>query len=306
MFDMKNILALVFLMMFSLTADAQFGGLLKRKAKQKAEEERDREIDNALDKTANDIRDFFKKKNKKEEPAAAENEDSEFENQENTTEDSGEEKSKSGIGFDLGSLFGNREKVDIADKYSFDFAVTWEMETEKGKETTYTQYFPNEGMFISTSIAGVESIVDFERNVSISFIENIATVINLNLNPENLEAQTEEQNEANFEFRKTGKTKEIAGYKVEQFTFKTEDSSGEVWATDELSFNRASILGMMKNNPEVYGISEADAPGMVLEIITTDDKNKTIKMLATEVKEELRTIDMSQYQVMNMGGLGNK
>lgn len=295
---MKNTLFLIFALIFSINADAQFGTkILKRKAERKAEQERDREIDKALDKTADKLRGLFKKK-KRTKPTEEENE-----NEDQETETSDEEIPM----FDISDILGGGDVPEVADEYQFDFAVSWKMETNESKETAYIQYFPHEGSYISTSVAGIESIVDFERKVSISLIQNMANVINLdiNINEENIQADEHHEIGA-FEFNRTGETKTVAGYEVEKFTFNSDDASGEIWATDELVFNRASIFSFFKNNPQAFGISEVDAPGMVLEIISTDKKNnETIRMYATEIKEEKRIIDVTKYKLMSMGSLGN-
>ena len=304
---MKNTFFLIFLMVFSLHADAQVGGIFKRKTKQKAKQERNKEIDKALDKTAAGIRGIFKKNKDEPETDTAESSSEPAENGEKPGEKKSSDEKKAPA-FDLGSLFGGGEVPDVADEYVFDYAITWKIESGKDqKETAYIQYFPEEGMFLSSSVMGYESIIDFDRNVSVTLMNETANVMKLNLNAENTDVQIHHSRDSiNFKFEKTGREKNLAGYVVEEFTFDSDDSEGEIWATDQLKFNRASIFGAMKNNPHIFGISESDTPGMVLEIKTRDKKNdESMHMYATEVKEEKRTIDLSKYKKVSLGNLGN-
>lgn len=99
---------------------------------------------------------------------------------------------------------------------------------------------------------------------------------------------------------KTGKTKSIAGYKCEQYTYTDDETESEFWITKELNTSSADFFGsLFKTSLYTNGMGW----GYVMESISKDkrtgDENS---MRVTKVdRNSRRSFDLTSYQITNLG-----
>lgn len=102
------------------------------------------------------------------------------------------------------------------------------------------------------------------------------------------------------EVKQTGKTKNIAGYKCQQYLYNTEDVDSEFWITDELKTSERDFFGtLFKTSAMTNGMGY----GYVMESVSKDKASGNInKMQVTRVDNNARsTYNLSSYQITNLG-----
>ncbi|HPF51919.1 MAG TPA: DUF4412 domain-containing protein [Draconibacterium sp.] len=102
------------------------------------------------------------------------------------------------------------------------------------------------------------------------------------------------------DIKKTGKTKNIAGYKCEQYLYNTDDVDSEFWITDELkTSDRDFFSTLFKTSVMTYGMGY----GYVMESTSKDKATgSTSKMQVTKVDNNASsTFNLSNYQITNLG-----
>lgn len=318
---MKHLFRIGFTMLFSilLVQSASSQGLLKKvknKTKKKIEqrvEERaleraDKEIDKQLDKV---------------EEAIFNDEESET-----ATGESGTSKSRSEERMtDMIRKMGiSGEPVPIEDSYSFNKLVQMHIEShdKNGKKTS-------EGEFI-THLSSESQIVAYEfvsgdmaesdLGLIIADANNEATIIlsedqsektglvyglgtfSQTIQTESLEdldlSETPETYLANPNVKKTGRTKTIAGFKCEEFTYTDEYSNSNIWITKDLKMNTKDFFSMLfKTSLYSHGMGW----GYMMEATTINKESgeKSIMMVTNVDNNSNKTILMSDYEVTNLG-----
>lgn len=104
----------------------------------------------------------------------------------------------------------------------------------------------------------------------------------------------------NPEVKKTGKTKKIAGYKCEQYTYNTEEEDSEFWISRELKTSERDFFStLFKTSVLTYGMGY----GYVMESNSKDKLTGDVdKMLVTRVDNNTNsTFDLASYQITNLG-----
>jgi len=118
------------------------------------------------------------------------------------------------------------------------------------------------------------------------------------------DSQTDEDTEnmevQHPEIKNTGKTKNIAGYKCQQYLYNTDDVDSEFWITDELkTSDRDFFSTLFKTSAMTYGMGY----GYVMESTSKDKATgNTSKMQVTKVDNNASsTFNLSSYQITNLG-----
>ena len=99
---------------------------------------------------------------------------------------------------------------------------------------------------------------------------------------------------------KTGKTKNIAGYKCEQYLYNTDETESEFWITDALKTGSHDFFrSLFKTSAYTNGMGR----GYVMESHTKDkvsgDKS-TMKVTKVD-KNSVKNFNLSAYQITNLG-----
>ena len=99
---------------------------------------------------------------------------------------------------------------------------------------------------------------------------------------------------------KTGKTKNIAGYKCEQYFYNTDETESEFWITDALkTSSRDFFRSLFKTSAYTNGMGR----GYVMESHTKDrvSGDKSIMKVTKVDKNSAKNFDLSAYQITNLG-----
>ncbi len=104
----------------------------------------------------------------------------------------------------------------------------------------------------------------------------------------------------NPDVKKTGKTKKIAGYECEEYTYNTEEEESEFWISKELKTSERDFFGtLFKTSALTNGMGY----GYVMESNSKDKLTGDIdKMQVTRVDNNTHsTFGLSSYQITNLG-----
>lgn len=289
----------VVLSLFSFSAEAQFGNVLKRAAKRGAERAAEKQVEKQTEKIVN----------------------RELEKQ--FVKIFGEYDESQSVGIDMSSVFASMgQNVDTEDQYSFSGNIIMEMKTtnEKGKAEDpmkVKSYLGN-----STDYSGMEvidannkkgemgiMIFDMKNDASIILMESEGekSSMSFKLNAATIEAYTdqaleEQENDESYSFTKTGKTKNILGYSCDEYHVTSSEGEGYYWVTTETiggytSFwatNSPLIKGKAKDR---YAEQFKSLPqGNFMEMIYKDNDGTTVEMTVLEINESAPvTFLMSEY-----------
>jgi hypothetical protein len=117
----------------------------------------------------------------------------------------------------------------------------------------------------------------------------------------------EEENETiedysiyNENLKKTGKSKTIAGYKCDEYSFENEYSQGNVWLTDEVS---ANIWAKMVSSNVIAASKAGYYGGFVMEMdqISKETGQRTFLQVREVNENSPSSISTKEYQLMSFG-----
>ena len=199
--------------------------------------------------------------------------------------------------FDLSSIFGSSSsKVDR----SFTFDYKMKMKVENGKESnSYDVFLPEKGAYSGMGVQDMFVIIDYETGDSYTIMNGKLLQINMTKFIEKMNdkiaIETDETNPPTI--KKTGKSEMIAGYHCEEYIIDTEDSTMDVWITEDFvseDIRSSAIIQLLKLENENSQIQES---GSALKIITRDKKNTNdiTTMTVESITKETKTVDLSQY-----------
>jgi hypothetical protein len=285
------------------TSSAQFGGVVRRAVNRQV----NNEIDSALDKKVQDEQNKNRAKKAEEEKAKQASQP-----QVTSTDKSGENKEASdasnaggnGGGAALGGLFGNKVTSKYKDDYNFTGRLYMVSETYDKKDVTKMDFY----MFYSSSapVIGVETqtITDADNSATVAATmvmdgENKSFIMLTDINGMKMGMISEIPDEnttvmgpdgkpvKNYKppvFTKTGNTREVAGYKCDEYTYKDSETktSGKVWFTKDAKLN-IDKRGWNNSNMSYYYGSETFKDGIILANEAYDDKGKL--QMKSETKE---------------------
>lgn len=222
------------------------------------------------------------------------------------------------------------EPVPIEDSYSFSSRIQMHMETRdknnkitsEGEFITYMN--PDQLNFAYEILSGEMNnkgkgifIVDMKNKASVFLSEEEGTrkgiVYGLDFNPEenviqeesvNSDKDTRNMESLNPNLKKTGRTKQIAGYPCEEFVYEDPENEGEIryWLTDNLNMKTNSYMGsVLKSSLWTTGVTS----GFLMESESLDKKTgEKSLMQVTEVNSSAgKKFLMADYQITNLGNI---
>lgn len=284
---------------------------MERKVEQRANEKIDEKIDESLDKVEESL-----EKDPKDAPSGS---------------DSGASaKDNSSRGLRLLKGMGiSGEPVPVADSYNFNQLIQMRIETYKksgkldseGEFITYLN--PNtksmayqfvsgnmaqdgQGMFIIDAENGATIILSDEKGQKTgvvygmgSFMESLGKTYEEELTdiPQSPEAYLTNPN-----VKKTGQTKNVAGYSCEEYIYSDEDTESEIWITKDLKMNTQDFFGALF---KVSMASNGMGWGYMMESTSKNKKNgeKSIMKVTKVDKNSNIKFNMGDYQITNIGSI---
>jgi hypothetical protein len=305
---------LIFTFVVSLTAHTangqRFLKTLQNKVEQKVNERIDNKVDETLDKKLDEIEDSLEKDA---EPGSEANSRQEGRSSEQRVQNL------------LKGLGVSGEPVSVADSYSFNQLIEMHVESfdKKGKKESEGDFItylssdskslayqvvsgdmgnPGQGMFIIDSSNGAAIILNDEKGEKTGIVYGMGALfssLGKSIEEENI-PETQEAYLANPNVKKTGRTKTIAGFKCEEYKYDDENSSSEVWITQDVKMNSQDFFSnLFKVNLYSQGIPW----GYMMEATTIDKQSgeKSV-MQVKRVERNLNTrFNLKEYQLTNLG-----
>lgn len=280
----------------------------KEKAEQKAEERAEKKLDEQIDKGLDNVEDAL--------------EGSDTSVNEGQSENSTE---RNKIRSMMEGMSISSEPVSVADKYHFSSKIKFHFTSlnkqgkVKDEGDVITLISPGEKNFAYQFIAGDPDtgketsagifIMDFANNATIVLTEEdgektgvvygIRGWDNVFSDVVDEEIDSDEGHEV---LKSTGRTKNILGYKCEEYIYETDEYEGTLWITQSVKWLSADIYtSILKSKLYSQGINK----GMVMESESHDKEKGTInRMTVTEVDENADvSLVLDEYQLTNLGSV---
>ena len=190
------------------------------------------------------------------------------------------------------------EYVTFFDVKSKNYAMIFDNvdpESGKSKKSVMLFDFKNYAMLILSEENG-------ERTGMAIAIPRDSTEIEVSEETQTLDEPVEAY--VNPMYKATGKSKKIAGYKCDEYVYQEGDGKIAVWATNERRMDLSNAYGQLNGMQGLatMGLGFGNAMVMQMESETFSSGAKTI-MNIREIQSDInKTIDVSGYQIIGMGG----
>lgn len=290
------------------------------KLEQKTEDRIDRKVDEGIDKGLDNI----------EESASAEKADSQ------TTDNSSEAVSQKRMENLLGKMGISSEPVKYANAYIFDASMRINIKTftKKGQvksDGDMVSYLSDNDEYMAYEfVSGDINVENAPKNKGV-FILDYANHATLILSDDNNEKtgiayglaedfddetydneayadDSEIDEEVDWDYtaanlKKTGRTKNILGYKCEEYEYADEDTQGAVWITKDYKAAHSTAVPSMFN---WTSLTFGQTSGFLMASESTDlQSGEKSTMEVTEINNNKKTsFNTQQYEITNLGSIG--
>lgn len=318
---------LICIMLTGMSAHTLYsqGGILERAARraterleQKAEERIDRKIDEKIDQSLDSIESSL-------ETEAGETSAKPASGRENTSQRRMENL--------LGNIGLSTTPVALEDKYTFDSYIKMNVKSydKKGKlksDGDMVTYIANDGSclgyeFISGEFEASKSgdrkgvfIMDYKNKATIVLSEDGGKRTGIAYGLGDISEWTSETNDEygtdesedtivlNPKFTKTGRTKNILGYRCEEYLYEDEEGRANIWITNEYRARTHDAYSTIFNTM----VLAHGGTGMMLESESVDLKSgeKTIMKVTELDTNKKTTFNIGQYEITNLGSIAPK
>ena len=220
-------------------------------------------------------------------------------------------------------MMAGGETIPIEDSYAFDQTVTYKMEmTGDGKPSivNYEMWFSNNAEYMATRVEGNESpdsrdmpssmlsILD-EKNKAMVIImkeQKMAQVLSMDkIKDLAIEENMKDSVETNFNsIKKSGRTKKILGHTCEEFISTNDSNTFSFWITEELDlFQKNMFFNLSKSlGGNSFDTIPDEAKGFMMEMhFENAENNEKTTMTVIDIQSTKNTINMNEYQLMNLG-----
>lgn len=207
-------------------------------------------------------------------------------------------------------MTGNTTNIKVPDSYTFDYHIKYEMTSVTGSTDSYDSWVSaNENVtMISTGENDEKMIMDEDREALITLDdkEKMAFVMSSKFAETMAMAQNQNVNDTpkNSSLKKTGNSKQILGYKSDEYAMQTPNNQGKVtfWVTNEINIRHNGQIPGLSGFMYGAGLGK-EVEGMFMEMhaIEASGEEYHLKMVAFEKVN--KKINMNEYKVSK--GMGN-
>ena len=209
-------------------------------------------------------------------------------------------------------LAGLNNSANLPDQYVFDIHILSETTDHDGTTHEMKMYFSKDQAVVGIEQmeekqAGTFMVMDIENDIMAIYqdkdgkktVQAIPSMLGMG-------AGMVDEDDYNFEFKPTGKTKKIAGYEAKGYKAETKKVRMTVFSSTELPIDWKDSFGKMVQRiaPAAYIDGSQEMSGMILESVSTEKKKpyKGSSYLAKEVVEKVITINNTEYEKASYGG----
>jgi hypothetical protein len=282
------------LFLVSLSADAQsLLNRLKEKTQENANQRAGRKIDDGINKSLDGIENIFSRKS------------------DSNPKASSAEPSSSGSDPNTNATTGSQASTE----YSFEHRVTVEIKLYKGKKVedkmNYVMLVPaKDDNYMGTEVnmesdgqqVNATMVFDIDKQSSVVLMNQAGMKIAMRQKMEYGNEDATAKENADFDYKKTGRSKEILGYLCYEYEFKYEGNYSLIWVTEELKLKSflSSLAELSKNSQ--YATLGGPFKGYMMEMTSWDKgKNKGNKTEMRVTKIEMNTptqVSTAGYTIM--------
>lgn len=201
--------------------------------------------------------------------------------------------------------------VKTASSYTFTTHLTIELSAPNEKAKTELYFGDNLVMTQVEQAPEIKMIYDYNNNSLVTIDEKNKTVFGMSM--DFLEATmdgvlvVDEEDDTPTSYKKTGKTKNILGFRAEEYIAEVEELKMNFWFSDEVPVDTDRMLKSMDKMGAGFSSyfaamdNQQYREGLVLEINATDKINNIttqVKVIKLVTRQNL-TINTSNYQQLN-------
>lgn len=219
-------------------------------------------------------------------------------------------------------MFVSESQVKHKDIYKFDGKIVMEMQAVDEESdfdgvilyTTYINTSNNDFAFemqtVSaedpSAVAAMSMVYDNDNQVVLMLTNTSEGKLALVTGFDNEDFMEEmEEDEDDYSYMKTGKTKTILGYKCDEYRVEDEEGTASIWVSREVPFkpNREQL----KKTGIPVQFDGPNGEGMIMEMESFEDGVKTGSMVVKEIDEKSgKTISLAGYSFLNMNDPSSK
>jgi len=220
-------------------------------------------------------------------------------------------------------MLAGGESIPVEDAYVFDKKVMYKMEItgdDKPSIVNYEMWFSDNFEYMATRVQGNESpdsrdmpssmlsILD-EKNKAMIVImkeQKMAQVLSMD-KIKNIAIEENEKDSVETDFnsiKKTGRTKKILGHTCDEFISTNESNTFSFWVTEDLElFQKNMFFNLSKSlGGNSFNTIPEEAQGFMMEMhYENSENNETTTMTVIDIQSIKNTINMNEYQLMNLG-----
>ena len=202
-------------------------------------------------------------------------------------------------------------KAKVSASYVFDTQISIEIK-QSTQQTRINLFFGNDIVMNHTDAApGVKIIYDYNNNTLVTLNDDDKTVMGIPLDfMADVTSMVEEQyttakgNDKPTQFKKTGKSKTILGYKADEYIAENESVTIVFWFSNEVPVDNSRMLRGLKKTGTVFAFDFAVlhddqySDGLVMELYATEKQHNTttqLKMVKIEPKQNV-VVNTSAYK----------
>lgn len=202
-------------------------------------------------------------------------------------------------------MMGSAGDVEVADTYSFDYLIEYEMEGEGQDKVSYSAWVASESKvtMINSTDGDDMMIMDDEREAFISLDERekIAYVLSSKLSQSMVVGQSRAAGESleGQAPRKTGKTKSILGYESHEYLMEVPNGQGKIvyWISEEVGVKMNGTLPGVSGFTSGAGLG-SDVEGLLMEMHTTEaSSGEEYHLVIKSIEKNKKRVNMSDYKV---------
>ena len=227
--------------------------------------------------------------------------------------------------------------LDFEDQYNFNSSMSMDVEVDDGEtsevsEIDYTLFYNEDDSSFAMQFSGVNQatgeygqhlmIFDMKNYVMLMLSEadNEKTGLAFKFDPDTQAAGYEHEeihkDENAYgedyeivipEYRKTGKTKVIAGFSSDEYTWEDDSVRMDFWISPEAQFDYSRAWGYM-GGLQSPATGKSELKGVIMEYLFIDKSTASrSKMIVREINPDSpRKFDVSEFQVVGFGSFPGK
>ena len=196
-------------------------------------------------------------------------------------------------------------EAKYANSYTFDTQISVQVRHAE-QQTQMNFSFGTEIMMIQMDAASNLKIIhDYNNKAMVTIDESEKTIFALPLDfMEDMISGLQEEDDAPSNYRKTGRSRTILGYRAEEYVAEDDAVKINLWFSEEVPIDNSSMLKEMEKSGMVFAfnVDMENKNGIVMEMTATEKTNQTttkMKVVSIETKKN-SSLNTQKYNRIDM------